>query len=112
MLPPLHAGWAVRRKSNHFSAYDDVVKKFAKLIDVDPWMINPVLRASAARSISRSAPARSALAARRRRAGEDPRRSIAEYGISERPFVIVKADAGTYGMGIMTVHDAVEVRRR
>ena len=29
LLPPLHAGWALRRKSNHFSAYDDVVKKFA-----------------------------------------------------------------------------------
>jgi glutamate--cysteine ligase len=32
-----------------------------------------------------------------------------EYGITERPFVIVKADAGTYGMGIMTVRDAGEV---
>jgi len=29
LLPPLHAGWAVRRKSNHFHAYDDVAKKFA-----------------------------------------------------------------------------------
>ena len=28
LLPPLHAGWAVRRKSNHFDAYDDVAKKF------------------------------------------------------------------------------------
>src|SRR4029453_3821670 len=33
----------------------------------------------------------------------------AEYGIEEKPFVIVKADSGTYGMGIMTVHDASEV---
>jgi glutamate--cysteine ligase len=24
VLPPLHAGWAVRRKSNHFAAYDEV----------------------------------------------------------------------------------------
>jgi glutamate--cysteine ligase len=32
-----------------------------------------------------------------------------EYGIEEAPFVIVKADAGTYGMGIMTVRDASEV---
>src|SRR5262245_44351798 len=23
LLPPLHAGWAVRRKSHHFAAYDD-----------------------------------------------------------------------------------------
>ena len=29
-----------------------------------------------------------------------------EYGIDETPFVIVKADAGTYGMGVMTVKDA------
>ena len=33
----------------------------------------------------------------------------AEYGIEEKPFAIVKADAGTYGMGIMTVRDASEV---
>jgi glutamate--cysteine ligase len=41
LLPPLHAGWSVRRKSNHFSSYDEVVKKFAKLVDIDPWMLNP-----------------------------------------------------------------------
>ena len=33
-----------------------------------------------------------------------------EYGITQEPFVIVKADAGTYGMGIMTVKDPAEVR--
>ena len=32
-----------------------------------------------------------------------------EYGISETPYVVVKADAGTYGMGVMTVRDADEV---
>jgi glutamate--cysteine ligase len=33
-----------------------------------------------------------------------------EYGIESEPFVIVKADAGTYGMGIMTVKDASELK--
>jgi len=33
-----------------------------------------------------------------------------EYGISQEPFVIVKADAGTYGMGIMTVKSPDDVR--
>ena len=41
LLPPLHAGWSQRRKTNHFAAYDEVAKKFAKLIDIDPWMVNP-----------------------------------------------------------------------
>jgi glutamate--cysteine ligase len=34
----------------------------------------------------------------------------AEYGVTQEPFVIVKADAGTYGMGIMTVKHPNEVR--
>ena len=35
LLPPLHAGWAVRRKTNHFQAYEEVAKKFAKLLGMD-----------------------------------------------------------------------------
>jgi glutamate--cysteine ligase len=38
------------------------------------------------------------------------REKYRHYGITDAPFVIVKADAGTYGMGIMTVRDATEVR--
>jgi glutamate--cysteine ligase len=41
LMPPLHAGWASRRKSQHFKAYDEVVKSFAEFIKVDPWLINP-----------------------------------------------------------------------
>ena len=42
LLPPLHAGWAVRRKTNHFQAYEEVAKKFAKLLGMDPWLVNPL----------------------------------------------------------------------
>ncbi|MDR2331337.1 MAG: glutamate--cysteine ligase, partial [Comamonas sp.] len=39
------------------------------------------------------------------------RRKYKEYGIKETPFVVVKADNGTYGMGVMSVHDAKELRQ-
>jgi glutamate--cysteine ligase len=42
LLPPLHAGWAVRRKSQPLPAYEEVAKKFAKLLGMDPWLINPM----------------------------------------------------------------------
>ena len=42
LLPPLHAGWAVRRKTHHFQSYEEVAKKFAKLLGMDPWLINPM----------------------------------------------------------------------
>ena len=38
------------------------------------------------------------------------RRKYKEYGINEKPFAVVKADNGTYGMGVMTVHDAKELQ--
>jgi glutamate--cysteine ligase len=37
------------------------------------------------------------------------RRKYKEYGINEKPFVVVKADNGTGGMGILTVRDAREI---
>ncbi|MGN6955793.1 glutamate--cysteine ligase, partial [Neisseria sp. P0015.S004] len=41
VLPPLHGGWTTRRKTEHFSAYNQVAAEFAKLIDIDEWQINP-----------------------------------------------------------------------
>jgi len=109
LLPPLHAGWAIRRKTNHFAAYDEIAKKFGKLIDIDAWMVNPYFAKCGSVNFHE-------------RTGEECiaqsvdavltkiRKKYKEYGIKEAPFVIVKADAGTYGMGIMTVRDASEVR--
>ena len=54
-------------------------------------------------------PARSASRRTSRRCWRAIAAKYAEYGIDEKPFVIVKADAGTYGMGIMTVRDVDDV---
>lgn len=109
LLPPLHAGWSTRRKTSHFAAYDEVAKKFAKLIDVDQWMVNPYF-------------ARCSGINFHERVGEEEladtveavlkkiAKKYREYGIKETPYVVVKADAGTYGMGIMTVRDPSEVK--
>jgi len=109
VLPPLHAGWAVRRKTNHFSAYDEVVKKFSKLIDVDPWMLNPYF-AKCGEIDFQEHNGEECLMSNVDALLAKIRKKYREYGIKDAPFVIVKANAGTYGMGIMTVHDASEVR--
>ncbi len=109
VLPPLHAGWAVRRKSNHFAAYDEVAKKFGKLIDVDPWMLNPYFgKCGEINFMDHSG--EECLASNVDVLLAKIRKKYKEYGIKEKPFVVVKADAGTYGMGIMTVKDASEIK--
>ncbi|HRF13369.1 glutamate--cysteine ligase [Candidatus Accumulibacter contiguus] len=108
VLPPLHAGWALRRKSNHFAAYDEVAGDFARLVGIDPWRINPYFSVCSSVNFHE-------------RQGEDClaanvdavlgliREKYQQYGIEETPYVVVKADAGTYGMGVMTVKDAAQV---
>jgi len=104
LLPPLHAGWAVRRKTNHFQAYEEVAKKFAKLLGMDPWLINPMFARCGQINFTTGA-GEEELAAQAETLLAKIRRKHKEYGIPEKPFLIVKADAGTYGMGIMTVRD-------
>ncbi|MCA1937603.1 MAG: glutamate--cysteine ligase, partial [Dechloromonas sp.] len=108
VLPPLHAGWAVRRKSNHFAAYDQVANDFAREIGIDPWRINPAF--SVCRSINfHERQGEECLAANVQAVLDLVAEKYREYGIAETPYVVVKADAGTYGMGVMTVRNVDEV---
>jgi glutamate--cysteine ligase len=109
MLPPLHAGWATRRKSNHFSAYDQVAREFSALIGIDPWLINPY-HANCGEVNFQARVGEECLAMHVEEVLGKTRTKYAEYGIDREPFIIVKADAGTYGMGIMTVKSADDVR--
>jgi len=109
VLPPLHAGWTVRRKSHHFAAYREVAEEFAKLIGIDPWLINPYFE-KCGKINFQERKGEECLEGFVAETLDDIRAKYREYGIKHDPFVIVKADAGTYGMGVMTVKDPAEVR--
>jgi glutamate--cysteine ligase len=109
VLPPLVAGWYNRRKSGHFAAYHQVSKQFAELIGIDPWLIDPYFAVCNQVNFQERV-GEECLAAQVDLVLTQMRAKYAEYGVKHDPFVIVKADAGTYGMGIMSVKDASEVR--
>lgn len=108
LLPPLHAGWTVRRKTNHFSAYDEVTKKFGKMIDVDPWMLNPLFGKIGQINLQ-DPQGEELLATTVDGVLAKIRKKYKEYGIKEKPFVIIKGNASTDGMGILTIRDAKEL---
>jgi glutamate--cysteine ligase len=108
LLPPLHAGRSVRRKSRHFKSYEEVAKKFAKLLGMDPWLIHPLHGQCGQVDLGQP----SGLDCVRANADAvlaKVRRKFKEYGINEKPFVMIKADAGGAGIGVMTVRDARDI---
>ncbi|MFA6061611.1 MAG: glutamate--cysteine ligase [Gallionella sp.] len=108
VYPPLSAGWHARRKSQHFAAYDRVANDFAQMLSIDPWLINPYFETCTQINFQERI-GEECLAAKVDSVLQKMRVKYAEYGVKHDPFVIVKADAGTYGMGIMTVKDASEI---
>ena len=108
LLPPLHAGWSVRRKSRHFQSYEEVAKRFGKMLGIDPWLVNPMFNRCGELDFARE----EGLDCLRTNVDAlltKIRKKYKEYGINEKPFVIVKADNGSHGMGIMTVRDAKDL---
>ncbi len=105
LLPPLHAGWTVRRKSQHFRAYEEVAKRFGKLLGMDPWLITPMFQGVDLHGKKGLEALQTAADAQLTKV----RRKYKEYGINEKPFVIIKSDVGSYGRGVMTVRDAKDI---
>ncbi|QTN26950.1 glutamate--cysteine ligase [Rhodoferax sp. AJA081-3] len=108
LLPPLHAGWANRRKSAHSKAFEEVSKRFGKLIGVDHWLINPMFDKCQDVDFSTAEGVQGLIAKTEALLGRI-RKKHKEYGIKEKPFVVLKPDNGDPRMAILTVRDAKEI---
>lgn len=106
--PAAELGWFSRLKSNHFQYYQEIADEFAALIGIDPWLINPLFRAvdeidfMAQSGVDRLAQETDQLLG-------EIRAKYQACGIKDTPFVAVKADKGTYGMGVMMVQDGAQL---
>lgn len=108
VIPPLRAGWSTRKKSDHFTQYNDVAKEFAEQIGIDPWLVSPLTLQCGEVNFKEKSGI-DCLARNVNNLLASIRAKYAEYDIDKEPFVVVKADSGTYGMGIMTVKSAEEI---
>jgi glutamate--cysteine ligase len=107
--PPPNLGWATRLKSQHFGHYSVICHEFAELIGIDPWLINPLSMACHTVDFVQRI-GEECLIEQADFLLQNIRQKYAEYAIDLPPFLIIKADAGTYGMGVMTIRDPSELK--
>jgi len=106
--PSTDLGWASRLKSSHFNLFSQVANEFSQLVDMDPWLINPMF--SAVDGVDFMAQAGvDVLAQEADKLLASIHEKYKAYGIKEKPFVAVKADNGTYGMSVMMVQDGAQL---
>ena len=107
--PPLNMGWSFRLKSVHFGHYQAITEEFADCISIDPWLINPLFYHCGEIDFMKHE-GEDCLVHNTNLLIKAIGQKYNEYGIKNKPFVVVKADSGTYGMAVMMVHDAEELR--
>lgn len=109
MNPPRELGWYRRRKARFFAEYNKLAREFAELIDLDPWQIQ-IETVMFEQFDVEDESSRAKLAMR---AGEVRDRIGEEYkkhGYNGHPFLFVKNNSGTYGLGVIAVQDPDEIR--
>ena len=105
VLPPLHASGSVRRKSTHYKSYEDVCKRFGKLLGVDPWLINPMFLTCTDADLAATVDTLLAKI----------KKKYKEYGITDKPFVVVKTNHSSLadkhaGSSVMMLRQSSELK--
>ena len=112
LLPPLHASSSVRSKATHLKAYEEVAKRFGKLIGVDSWLIHPMFAHCGMVNMAKTRDFDN-LKIQVDGLLMKIKRKYKEYGIHEKPFVLVKCNSGNgegnCGLGILTVRDTKDL---
>ncbi len=108
ITPPPDLGWNKRLKSEHFEFYRVLAKEFSALIDIDPWFFDPLfLNCGKLNFMERQGEA--CLAESTEKLLRSIQEKYDQHNIDATPYAVIKADAGTYGMGVMTVSSPDEV---
>lgn len=109
MNPPSEMGWYQRRKSDFFTSYNELAEEFARIIDIDPWWVQVETLLFKELNIN-DEQSREQLALKVEDSLTGLREQYKTHGVTEDPFVFVKNNSGTYGLGVTKVASADEIR--
>ncbi len=108
--PPREMGWYRRKKSSFFKAYNELAAEFAELLEIDPWTVQ-VHSESFPEFAVDDPESRKALSEQCVKVSENLKSEYEKRGIKEEPFLFVKNDSGTYGLGVIQVAHPEDIEK-
>ena len=102
IYPEQHNGWYQRKKSIHFNHAKHLINEFSHLLDVDPWFFSCLFTKTTSMDIHLDSD-RQSLYEQACCLYTHIQEKYQEHKIEEKPYLILKADSGTYGMGVIAI---------
>lgn len=109
MNPPRELGWYQRKKSRYFKHYNDLVNEFSVVSGMDPFTMRVETDHFEKFDIN-DEKSRSDLADHVNDFLKKLTHVYQERKIEQKPFVFVKNNSGTYGLAVIRVSDADDIK--
>jgi glutamate--cysteine ligase len=100
IMPPVFAGWYQRSKAHYFNKYNSVISDFSKTFNINPFLLSSEID-SMAQLDFKAKIGIEILAEKVELLLNKINKSYMEHNISNKPYVVIKSDSGTFGMAIM-----------
>ncbi|HET9843810.1 MAG TPA: glutamate--cysteine ligase [Gammaproteobacteria bacterium] len=108
IIPELTMGWNIRSKYDHFLHYELNASKLASILNIDPWLIVPLFSQCIDVDFL-SSEKDACIIEKAEELFEAVVKKYKEYQIKHKPFLVIKSDAGTYGMAVLMVKEVKEI---
>lgn len=108
IYPSIQAGWHARLKSHHFEYTAELMEEFGKIIGIDPWLFSSLFSVVDNVNINVETDQKK-LADSASELFERISKKYKKHHINEKPFIFMKSDSGTYGMGVIPIEDPSEI---
>ena len=109
LIPNPKLGWHTRRKDRFFHHYNNIVKDFSSAFGINPWAFSvKTIKVTGVDFMEQKGLDRLADAAQTMltELNEDHK----QFGCAaHKPFLFIKNNAGTYGIGVMKINDPQEI---
>lgn len=109
MNPPRELGWYRRRKDRFFRVYNELAGEFCDLLKLDPWTLQVETELFPSFQVDNEA-SREQLAVKAQEVYDRIKKKYDAHGIARDPFLFVKNNAGTYGLGVIQVKSPDDIR--
>ena len=108
LVPNTNLGWYYRKKYDSLRYYNEICTNVLTQMGMDPWLMSSYIDTCSDLNFKNMSGVEQ-LAEKVEKVIDNIRKKYQEYDIDKEPYVFIKANNGTYGMGIMTAKSADDV---
>ncbi len=108
--PHPNLGWHKRKKSDHISKLNQLTHRLTKecKLSIDPWLMSTLITPIKHIDIN-SENDRNKIKREAEKLLELIKQKYQEHNIKDSPYLVIKSDTGTYGMGVISIQSPDEI---